>query len=69
TVQQLVNDAGVSDVDIVGIATDHCVRASALDARKLGLNVRVLNNLVAAVSPTTEASAREEMNKAGVVFD
>jgi len=33
------------------------------------LNVRVLNNLVAAVSPTTEASAREEMNKAGVVFD
>ena len=69
TMQQLVSDAGVSDVDIVGIATDHCVRASALDARKLGLNVRVLNNLVASVSPVTEASAREEMNKAGVVFD
>lgn len=69
TVEQIMRDAGVSDVDIVGIATDHCVRASALDARRLGLNVRVLNNLVAAVSSVTEASAREEMNKAGVVFD
>ena len=53
---------------MVGIATDHCVRASALDARGAGFEVRVLNDLVAAVSPETERSARAEMTEAGVVF-
>lgn len=58
---------GVDEVDIVGIATDHCVRASALDALEAGLRVRVLENLVAAVSPEAGAKALEEMEHNGAV--
>lgn len=68
TVEEILSQAGVNQVDVVGIATDHCVRASALDARNAGFEVRVLNNLVAAVSPETEQTARTEMSEAGVVF-
>src|SRR5213078_659642 len=40
----------VDDIDVCGIATDYCVRASALDARKNQFQVRVLVNLCAAVN-------------------
>ena len=68
TVAEILTNAGVTEVDVVGIATDHCVRASALDARAAGFAVRVINVLVAAVSPGTERTARGEMTEAGVVF-
>ena len=68
TVEKILQGAGVTEVDVVGIATDHCVRASALDARGAGFEVRVLNDLIAAVSPDTESSARAQMTEAGVVF-
>ncbi len=68
TVEEILTGVGVTEVDVVGIATDHCVRASALDARGAGFEVRVLNDLIAAVSPDTESSARAEMTEAGVVF-
>ena len=67
-VEKILKGAGVTEVDVVGIATDHCVRASALDASGAGFEVRVLNDLIAAVSPDTESSARAEMTEAGVVF-
>ena len=67
-VEEILVANGVTSVDVVGIATDHCVRASALDARAAGLDVRVLDHLVAAVSPETERSARSEMREAGVAF-
>jgi nicotinamidase/pyrazinamidase len=68
TVEEILSESGVNQVDVVGIATDHCVRASALDARHAGFEVQVLDNLVAAVSPETEQTARSEMSEAGVVF-
>ena len=68
TVEEILTGVGVTEVDLVGIATDHCVRASALDAKAVGFEVRVLNDLIAAVSPDTERSARVEMTEAGVVF-
>lgn len=68
TVEEILTNAGVTEVDVVGIATDHCVRASALDAKAAGFAVRVINDLVAAVSPDTERTARSEMAEAGVVF-
>ena len=68
TVEEILTNAGVTEVDVVGIATDHCVRASALDARAAGFAVRVINDLVAAVSSDTERTARGEMTEAGVVF-
>jgi nicotinamidase/pyrazinamidase len=55
----------VDQIDICGIATDYCVRASALDARKNQFQVRVLVNLCAAVDEATGQQALEEMKAAG----
>lgn len=57
---------GITAVDVVGIATDHCVRASALDARRLGLEVRVIDSLTSAVAPDSRAAAINEMRAAGI---
>jgi nicotinamidase/pyrazinamidase len=47
----------VTAVDVVGIATDHCVRATALDAAAAGFDTTVLLDLTAGVAaPTTEAA-------------
>jgi nicotinamidase/pyrazinamidase len=56
----------VDSVDIVGIATDHCVRATALDAVADGLTTRVLLDLTAAVAPATTERALAKMRSAGV---
>ncbi|MGA4507464.1 isochorismatase family protein [Propionibacteriaceae bacterium G1746] len=66
TLAQVLADRGVTHLDVVGIATDHCVRASALDARRFGLDVRVIDSLTSAVSPRTRAAALDELRAAGV---
>jgi nicotinamidase/pyrazinamidase len=63
---ELLEDAGVRSVDVVGLATDHCVRATALDAARAGLETRVLVGLCAGVAPGTTAAALAEMRAAGV---
>ncbi|MFG1698706.1 nicotinamidase [Nonomuraea sp. NPDC049309] len=62
-------DRGVTEVDVVGIATDHCVRATALDAAEHGLSVRVLLDLTAGVAPETTEAALAEMEQAGVTLE
>ncbi|GGM85385.1 amidase [Thermopolyspora flexuosa] len=57
---------GVTSVDIVGIATDHCVRATAIDAARHGFTTRVLLDLTAGVAPQTTEQAISEMKAAGV---
>lgn len=57
---------GVDEVDVVGIATDHCVRATALDAAAAGLRTRVLLELCAGVAPETTEAALARMREAGV---
>jgi nicotinamidase/pyrazinamidase len=56
----------VTEVDIVGIATDHCVRATALDAVREGFRTHVLLDLTAGVAAETTERALEEMRAAGV---
>ncbi|WP_029149390.1 isochorismatase family protein [Microbacterium indicum] len=65
TVSQILAAAGVDEADVVGIATDHCVRASALDALREGVAVTVLTDLVAGVAPGPSAAALEEIRAAG----
>ena len=65
TVSELLDEHGVIDVDIVGIATDHCVRASGLDAVELGRHVRVLTDLIAGVAPESSEAALAELAHAG----
>jgi len=57
---------GVTEVDVVGIATDHCVRATALDAAREGFAARVLLDKTAAVAPGTLAKAFADFDAAGV---
>jgi nicotinamidase/pyrazinamidase len=59
---------GVTDVDVVGIATDYCVYATAADAAKAGFATRVLLNLTAGVDPHTTAAAVEKLRDAGVTL-
>lgn len=55
----------VEDIDVAGIATDYCVRATVLDGLKEGLKVRVLSDLCSPVDEKTGAAALEEMAAAG----
>ncbi|WP_236243320.1 isochorismatase family protein [Streptomyces sp. CC228A] len=57
---------GVEEVDVVGIATDHCVRATALDAAAEGFRTQVLLDLTAGVAEETTHKALEELRAAGV---
>ena len=59
---------GVTDVDIVGLATDHCVRASGLDALEHGQRVRVLTDLVAGVAQDRSDAALAELAYAGALL-
>lgn len=58
----------VRSVDVVGIATDHCVRATAVDAANEGFDTRVLLNFTAAVSEPTANAALTSMRDAGVTL-
>ncbi|MBU9767248.1 isochorismatase family protein [Mycobacterium sp. TNTM28] len=57
---------GVEAVDVVGIATDYCVAATAADAVKAGLHARVLTGLTAGVAPASTTAALAELRSAGV---
>ena len=58
----------IDTVDVVGIATDHCVRATALDAARTGLRTTVLLDLTAGVSKSTVDTALTELRAAGVTL-
>jgi nicotinamidase/pyrazinamidase len=60
---------GVDAVDVCGIATDHCVRATALDALSNGIATRVLSHLFAGLAPDTTDAAITEMRGAGVTVE
>ena len=61
-----LRERGVEAVDVCGIATDHCVRATALDSAVEGFETRVLTALCAGVAEETTAAAITEMSSAGV---
>lgn len=56
----------IAELDVCGIATDHCVRATALDAARAGFATTVLMDLTAAVAPDNLAALRAEFAATGV---
>jgi nicotinamidase/pyrazinamidase len=56
----------VDEVDVVGIATDYCVHATAADAARAGFSTRVLLDLIAGVAPESTARAIEDLRANGV---
>lgn len=61
-----LKEHGIKQIDVCGIATDHCVRATALDGAREGLKVRVLRDLVAAVTPSNVPTVVSELEAAGI---
>ena len=57
---------GVDEVDVIGIATEHCVRRTAEDAARAGLTTRVLADLTASLGAASAADALAEMRSAGI---
>jgi len=64
-----LRERGVDALDVIGIATDYCVRATALDAAREGFATRVLLPLVVGVDPVTTGEALAAMRDAGVALD
>jgi nicotinamidase/pyrazinamidase len=64
-----LRERGVHAVDVVGIATDHCVRATALDAVAQGFATRVLLHLTAGVAEASTEAAVKQLRTAGVELE
>jgi len=68
TVPAALDRLGVTDIDVVGIATDYCVLASALDGIESGRSVRVLTNLIAGVAAQSSEAALATLAAAGAAL-
>jgi nicotinamidase/pyrazinamidase len=66
---QRLHEVGVEELEVAGIATDYCVRATVLDALKEGFKVRLLPDLIAGVAPDTSREALAEMAAAGAIIE
>lgn len=68
--EEMLRDRGIERVVVCGLATDYCVLATALDAVRLGFDVELIADGVAAVNlePTDGERALSEMAEAGVVI-
>jgi nicotinamidase/pyrazinamidase len=69
TLTEELDILAITEIDVVGIATDYCVLASAKDAINAGRSVRVLRDLVAGVAPGSSAEALAELAKAGAAIE
>ena len=66
TLEEILRAAGITKVDVVGLAESHCVKDTALDAIDLGWYTRVFEDLTVPVTAELGKAAREEMAQAGV---
>ncbi|KFI51782.1 isochorismatase family protein [Bifidobacterium biavatii] len=68
TLANMLQAADITQVDVVGIAESHCVKETALDARKLGYQVAVFEDLTVPVSEELGVTARKDMTAAGITL-
>ena len=66
SLNEVLAAAGTADVHVVGLAFDHCVRATAIDAAANGYATAVLEDLSASVAPETETTARQQLAESGI---
>lgn len=66
SLQEVLDARGIRAVDVVGLATDYCVRATALDAVSLGYETRVLTSMCAAVDPAGVDGVLAELRERGI---
>jgi len=66
TLQSWLTERDVTDIDVVGIATDYCVRATAADAAAIGFGTSVLLGMTAGVAQQTTDAAVDSLRGAGI---
>ena len=59
---------GIKELIVYGIATDYCVKATAIDAADAGYKVTVVEGLSKGVAPDTTAAALDEMKAKGIIL-
>lgn len=64
----ILKENGIKEVIVYGIATDYCVKATAMDAAAAGYKVTVVEGLCKGVAPDTSAKALDEMKAKGIVL-
>jgi len=65
---QILQKNGIKELIVYGIATDYCVKATAIDAAAAGYKVTVIEGLSKGVAPDTTAKALEEMKAKGIII-
>ncbi|MBT8365634.1 MAG: bifunctional nicotinamidase/pyrazinamidase [Deltaproteobacteria bacterium] len=65
---QTLQKNGIQELIVYGIATDYCVKATAIDAVDAGYKVTVVEGLSKGVAPDTTARALEEMKAKGIIL-
>lgn len=65
---ELLEAEGIEGLIIYGLATDYCVKATAIDGKRYGYAVYVVEDLCRAVETKTEKAAKREMSEVGVRF-
>jgi nicotinamidase/pyrazinamidase len=65
----LLKKQGIKEVIVYGIATDYCVKATAMDAIAAGYKVTVIQDLCKGVAPDTTAKALQEMKDKGIKIE
>ena len=65
---QILKKHGIQELIVYGIATDYCVKATAIDAADAGYKVTVVEGLSKGVAPDTTAKALEEMKAKGITL-
>ena len=66
SLKQILTKESIASIDIVGLAFDHCVKATAIDSAQAGFKTRVLSKLTAAVSPANTNIVSDEMRSHGI---
>jgi nicotinamidase/pyrazinamidase len=64
---QILHKNGIKELIVYGLATDYCVKATAIDAAAAGYKVTVIEGLSKGVAPETTAQALEEMKAKGII--
>ena len=65
---QILKENGIKELIVYGIATDYCVKATAIDAVDAGYKVRVVEGLSRGVAPDTTDQALDEMKAKGITL-
>lgn len=68
SLEDYLRELQVTEIDVVGIATDYCVKATATDGVDKGFAVRILTDYVAAVAEEDGQRALKELEEHGATL-